>query len=74
MCVNCAALAESILESELFGHESGAFTGAVERKIGKFEAAHRGTLMLDEIGEMSPAIQAKLLRDARGAPVRARRR
>ena len=68
VCVNCAALAESILESELFGHERGAFTGAVERKIGKFEAAHKGTLMLDEIGEMSPTIQAKLLRVLEGHP------
>jgi len=68
VCVNCAALAESILESELFGHERGAFTGAVEKKIGKFEAAHRGTLMLDEIGEMSPTIQAKLLRVLEGHP------
>jgi Nif-specific regulatory protein len=55
-------------ESELFGHEKGAFTGATERKIGKFEAAHRGTLMLDEIGEMSPAIQAKFLRVLEGHP------
>ncbi len=68
VCVNCAALAESILESELFGHERGAFTGAVEKKIGKFEAAHKGTLMLDEIGEMSPTIQAKLLRVLEGHP------
>jgi len=68
VCVNCAALAESILESELFGHERGAFTGAVERKIGKFEAAHKGTLMLDEIGEMSATIQAKLLRVLEGHP------
>ncbi len=68
VCVNCAALAESILESELFGHERGAFTGAVEKKIGKFEASHRGTLMLDEIGEMSPTIQAKLLRVLEGHP------
>ncbi|HEY4309240.1 MAG TPA: sigma 54-interacting transcriptional regulator [Pirellulales bacterium] len=68
VCVNCAALAESILESELFGHERGAFTGAVEKKIGKFEASHKGTLMLDEIGEMSPTIQAKLLRVLEGHP------
>ena len=60
--VNCAALPESILESELFGYERGAFTGAVQRKIGRFEAAHQGTIFLDEIGEMSPALQAKLLR------------
>jgi two-component system response regulator AtoC len=59
--VNCAALPEQLLESELFGYEKGAFTGAVARKIGKFELAHRGTIFLDEIGEMSPALQAKLL-------------
>jgi two-component system, NtrC family, response regulator HydG len=68
VCLNCAALAESLLESELFGHERGAFTGAVERKIGKFEASHKGTLMLDEIGEMSQTIQAKLLRVLEGHP------
>ncbi|MBX7168772.1 MAG: sigma 54-interacting transcriptional regulator [Pirellulales bacterium] len=68
VCLNCAALTESLLESELFGHEKGAFTGATERKIGKFEAAHGGTLMLDEIGEMSPTIQAKFLRVLEGHP------
>jgi len=68
VCLNCAALSETLLESELFGHEKGAFTGATERKIGKFEAAHRGTLVLDEIGEMSPAIQAKFLRVLEGHP------
>ncbi len=68
VCLNCAALTESLLESELFGHEKGAFTGATERKIGKFEAAHNGTLMLDEIGEMSPTIQAKFLRVLEGHP------
>jgi DNA-binding NtrC family response regulator len=60
--INCAALSESLLLSELFGHERGAFTGAVERKRGKFELAHGGTLFLDEIGDMSPEVQAKLLR------------
>ena len=68
VCLNCAALSESLLESELFGHEKGAFTGATERKIGKFEQAHKGTLMLDEIGEMSPTIQAKFLRVLEGHP------
>ena len=68
VCLNCAALTETLLESELFGHERGAFTGATERKIGKFEAAHQGTLMLDEIGEMSPTIQAKFLRVLEGHP------
>jgi Nif-specific regulatory protein len=66
VCLNCAALSESLLESELFGHEKGAFTGATERKVGKFEAADQGTLMLDEIGEMSPTIQAKFLRVLEG--------
>jgi Nif-specific regulatory protein len=68
ICLNCAALSETLLESELFGHEKGAFTGATEKKIGKFEAAHRGSLVLDEIGEMSPAIQAKFLRVLEGHP------
>jgi len=60
--INCAALSESLLLSELFGHERGSFTGAVERRLGKFELAHRGTLFLDEIGDMSPQVQSKLLR------------
>jgi Nif-specific regulatory protein len=68
VCLNAAALSETLLESELFGHEKGAFTGATERKIGKFEQAHKGTLMLDEIGEMSPTIQAKFLRVLEGHP------
>ena len=68
VCLNCAALTETLLESELFGHERGAFTGATERKIGKFEQSHQGTIMLDEIGEMSPSIQAKFLRVLEGHP------
>ncbi|MGD8836476.1 MAG: sigma-54 dependent transcriptional regulator [Desulfobacteraceae bacterium] len=62
IAVNCSALAESLLESELFGHEKGAFTGAVSMKKGRFEIADRGTLFLDEIGELSPSLQVKLLR------------
>jgi DNA-binding NtrC family response regulator len=62
LAINCAAIPENLLESELFGHERGAFTGAHQRRIGKFEQSHQGTLFLDEIGDMSPATQAKVLR------------
>ena len=60
--INCAAMAESLLESELFGHEAGAFTGATRRQLGRFERADNGTLFLDELGTMSPRVQEKLLR------------
>ena len=62
VAVDCAAIPETLIESELFGHERGAFTGASTRRIGKFESANGGTIFLDEIGEMQPALQAKLLR------------
>ena len=62
IAINCAALTETLLESELFGHEKGAFTGAVARKRGRFELAQKGTIFLDEIGEMSPGLQSRLLR------------
>ncbi len=62
IALNCAAIPRELLESELFGHEKGAFTGATERKIGKFEQAKDGTLFLDEIGDMPLELQAKMLR------------
>jgi DNA-binding NtrC family response regulator len=62
IALNCAAIPENLLESELFGHEKGSFTGAVQRRLGKFEEANGGTLLLDEVSEMHPSLQAKLLR------------
>ena len=60
--VNCAAIPDNLVESEFFGHEKGAFTGAVSRREGRFELAHGGTILLDEISEISPVVQSKLLR------------
>src|SRR4029453_5103515 len=62
VAINCAALSETLLESELFGHEKGAFTGAIAQKKGKLEIAQGGTIFFDEIGELAPSLQAKLLR------------
>lgn len=62
VAINCGAIPENLMESELFGHERGAFTGAVDRKIGKFQLANKGTLFLDEVGELKPDLQVKLLR------------
>jgi two-component system nitrogen regulation response regulator NtrX len=67
--VNCAAIPEDLIESELFGHERGSFTGATEKKIGKFEQADRGSIFLDEIGDMSPKTQAKVLRVLEGGDI-----
>ena len=71
--LNCAALPKDLMESELFGHEKGAFTGAIKQTRGRFEMADGGTLLLDEISEIDPALQAKLLRVLAGARIRARR-
>lgn len=69
VAINCAAIPKELLESELFGHEKGSFTGATDKRIGKFELANRGTIFLDEIGEMEPGLQAKLLRVLQGEEI-----
>ncbi|MBI5096613.1 MAG: sigma-54-dependent Fis family transcriptional regulator, partial [Nitrospirae bacterium] len=69
VAINCAAIPNKLLESELFGHEKGSFTGATEKRIGKFELANRGTIFLDEIGEMDLGLQAKLLRVLQGEEI-----
>ena len=74
VAINCAAIPETLLETELFGHEKGAFTGAIARKLGKFEMAHHGTLFLDEIGDLPLSLQAKILRALEETALRARRR
>ena len=74
VAINCAAIPETLLETELFGHEKGAFTGAVGAQAGRFELAHGGTLFLDEIGDLPLALQAKILRALEEQRVRARRR
>ena len=74
VAINCAAIPETLLETELFGHEKGAFTGATARKPGRFELAHHGTLFLDEIGDLPLALQAKILRALEEKKFRARRR
>src|SRR5205807_9824647 len=67
--VNCAAIPKDLVESEMFGHEKGAFTGATDRRIGRFELAHTGTLFLDEVGDLGADAQAKLLRAIEGGEI-----